>query len=104
MDIRSKVNLATMTEYSSFSRCGGAVYKAEEVKSHGRRYHRKCASCAACERKLDEATVNKGEDGDIYCKACYQRRYAPSGYRGTGASNWVDKDAPLRHSYQFYSF
>ena len=44
-----------------------------------------------------------GEDGDIYCKLCYGRKFAPVGYRG-GCSSWVDNDSinVLRHSFQAF--
>ncbi len=60
-------------------RCGGAVFKAEEVYSAGKSYHKKCATCAACAKKLDFNTIYDGEDGDIYCKSCYSRKFAPAG-------------------------
>ena len=45
-----------------------------------------------------------GDDGEIYCKFCYYRKFAPIGYRGAGAATWVDLETgnTLRHSYQAY--
>ena len=85
-------------------RCGGAVFKAEEIRSRKKSYHKKCASCAACAKQLDHNGVYDGTDGDIYCKNCYARKFAPAGYRGTGCADWVDTDSnsALRHSYQAF--
>ncbi|TRY73464.1 hypothetical protein TCAL_02229 [Tigriopus californicus] len=109
-DIDHKLNntalIKSQDDKKNCPRCGGAVFKAEEIASHGKSFHKKCASCAACAKKLDHATVTRGADNDIYCRSCYGRKFAGSGYRGAGCSNWVDKDASdtLRHSYQFFSF
>ena len=80
------------------------MFKAEEVTSRGKSYHKKCATCKACEKKLDPNTIFDGEDKDIYCKSCYSARFAPAGYRGTGCSEWVGLEAgnALRHCYQAY--
>jgi len=85
-------------------RCGGAVFSAEEIHSGGKSYHKKCASCATCEKQLTFNTVFDGDDKNIYCKNCYHRKFAPIGYRGAGCSDWVDSESGnvLRHSYQAY--
>ena len=41
-------------------RCGGAVFKAEAVPCKDRLYHKKCASCASCEKKLTFNTIFNG--------------------------------------------
>jgi hypothetical protein len=80
------------------------VFKAEEVTSHGKAYHRKCATCLACSKKLEANTIFHGSDDNIYCSGCYAHKFATSGYRGAGTSNWVDNEASntLRHSYQAF--
>jgi len=85
-------------------RCGGAVFKAEAVPCKDRLYHKKCASCASCEKKLTFNTIFNGDDQDIYCEGCYHRKFAPSGYRGAGCASWVDNDSNnhLRHTYQAF--
>ena len=85
-------------------RCGGAVFKAEEIKSKQKSYHKKCASCLACAKQLDHNNVYEGTDKEIYCKNCYGRKFAPAGYRGAGCTDWVDLEASntLRHSYQAF--
>ncbi len=65
--------------YMTYYRCGGAVFKAEEIYSAGKSYHRKCATCITCAKKLDFNTIYDGGDGDIYCKSCYSRKFAPAG-------------------------
>ena len=42
-------------------RCGGAVFSAEAITCAGRFYHKKCASCAACEKKLTYNTIFNGK-------------------------------------------
>jgi len=98
-------------------RCSGAVFSAESIPCKDRKYHKKCASCASCEKPLTYNTVfngvqkdlsagalTPGEDQDIYCEGCYHRKFAPSGYRGAGCSSWVDNDSNnhLRHTYQAF--
>jgi hypothetical protein len=85
-------------------RCGGAVFSAEAVHSKGKSYHWKCCTCFACEKQLTYNTVYNGDDKEIYCQMCYQRKFAPSGYRGAGCSSWVDKESNnvLRHHYEAF--
>ena len=66
-------------------RCKGRVYPTEEVYSGGRSYHRSCAKCATCVRQLDFNSIYDGEDGDIYCKGCYARKFGTAGFRGTSS-------------------
>ena len=42
-------------------RCGGAVFSAEAITCKGRSYHKKCASCASCEKPLTYNTVFNGK-------------------------------------------
>ena len=43
-------------------RCKGVVYPNEELYSNGRSYHKRCAKCASCKRKLDFNTIFDGSD------------------------------------------
>ena len=44
------------------------VFKAEEIASGGRSYHKKCATCFACEKQLTFNTVFDGDDRFVrYC-------------------------------------
>ena len=54
-------------------RCGGAVFKAEEVRCDGLLYHAQCATCAACARQLSAGHAHVAE-GDIYCAVCHDKR------------------------------
>ena len=41
-------------------RCSGAVFNAESIPCKDRKYHKKCASCASCEKPLTYNTVFNG--------------------------------------------
>ena len=67
-------------------RCGKSVYAAEEVLGIGKKWHKSCFTCADCNKRLDSTTLsNKGDQ--IYCKACYGKKFGPKGfgYAGGGA-------------------
>ena len=70
-------------EQSGCPRCGGAVFKTEEVLSKGQAFHKRCATCAMCSRVLDTRSLCAGEadDKEIYCSGCYRAKY-----RGTRPS------------------
>ena len=57
---RNTSSLKSADEKKNCPRCGGGVFSAEEVFSKGRSYHRKCATCLACEKQL---TFNNIYDG-----------------------------------------
>ena len=61
-------------------RCLGAVFKAEEVTSKGRSFHRSCATCAKCSRQLDTRSLcaGEGDDKEIYCQGCFRQKYRAS--------------------------
>ena len=67
-------------EQAGCPRCGGAVFKVEEVVSKGRSYHKRCASCSSCSRTLDTRSIcsGEGEDKEIYCSSCYRSKYRKS--------------------------
>ena len=58
-------------------RCGGAVFKAEEISSKGVLFHKKCASCVICQKKLGTSSLcaGHGTDMEIYCAGCYGKKY-----------------------------
>ena len=64
---------ATEEEGQGCGRCGGAVFKAEEVRCDGLLYHAQCATCAACARQLSAGHAHVAE-GDIYCAVCHDKR------------------------------
>jgi len=101
---RNTSSLKAADEKKNCPRCGGGVFSAEEIYSKGKSYHKKCALCFGCEQQLTFNTVFDGDDGEIYCKFCYHRKFAPSGYRGAGCGDWVDMESnnALRHSFQAF--
>ncbi|ELK37581.1 PREDICTED: cysteine and glycine-rich protein 3 [Myotis davidii] len=58
--------------------CEKTVYHAEEIQCNGRSFHKTCFHCMACRKALDSTTV-AAHDSEIYCKACYGRKYGPKG-------------------------
>lgn len=67
-------------------RCGYAVFEAEKLIAAQRSWHKRCFTCASCNRHLDSTTVNDGPDGDIYCKTDYASKFGMKGYGfGQGA-------------------
>nr|XP_022920165.1 muscle LIM protein Mlp84B-like isoform X1 [Onthophagus taurus] len=61
------------------SRCGYAVYAAEQMISRGRIWHKRCFSCADCNRSLDSTNLNDAPNGEIYCRGCYGKNFGPKG-------------------------
>uniref|UniRef100_A0A8C5C1V1 Cysteine and glycine-rich protein 1 n=1 Tax=Gadus morhua TaxID=8049 RepID=A0A8C5C1V1_GADMO len=65
--------------------CQKTVYFAEEVQCDGRSFHKSCFLCMVCRKNLDSTTIAVHSD-EIYCKACYGKKYGPKGYGfGQGA-------------------
>lgn len=60
-------------------RCGYAVYAAEQMISKNRIWHKRCFSCADCNRSLDSTNLNDGPNGEIYCRGCYGKNFGPKG-------------------------
>ena len=61
----------------------------------------------ATARLLLPASIQKHlvtNDFDPGVRSCYGRKFAPAGFRGAGASGWVDQESSnvLRHSYQAF--
>uniref|UniRef100_A0A3Q3JNE6 Cysteine and glycine-rich protein 1 n=1 Tax=Monopterus albus TaxID=43700 RepID=A0A3Q3JNE6_MONAL len=77
-------------------RCQKTVYFAEEVLCDGRSFHRSCFLCMVCGKNLDSTTVAVHMD-EVYCKACYGKKYGPKGYGyGQGAGTLsMDKGESL---------
>uniref|UniRef100_A0A9J8BF51 Cysteine and glycine-rich protein 1 n=1 Tax=Cyprinus carpio carpio TaxID=630221 RepID=A0A9J8BF51_CYPCA len=76
--------------------CQKTVYFAEEVQCDGQSFHRSCFLCMVCRKNLDSTTVAVHEN-EIYCKACYGKKYGPKGYGyGAGAGTLsMDKGESL---------
>jgi len=60
-------------------RCNGSVYHAEEVLGAGMSWHKACFNCFTCNNKLDSTSCQENE-GQIYCKSCYNKQFGPKGY------------------------
>ncbi|KAA0706815.1 Cysteine and glycine-rich protein 1 [Triplophysa tibetana] len=71
--------------------CQKTVYFAEEVQCEGRSFHRSCFLCMVCRKNLDSTTVATHED-EIYCKACYGKKYGPKGYGYGGGAGTLSMD------------
>ena len=93
--------------------CTKTVFKVEETVAMGRTYHSSCFTCGStvsnptgnnnlgCKRvlKIMEGYMeHKGEDKEMipYCKACYNKLYAPKGvHAGNAASMGVGSIVPI---------
>jgi len=68
-------------------RCGGAVFEAERKQSRFRDFHKSCFNCNECHKSLDSTNACDAPDKDIYCNACYGKKFGPKGYGfGCGAA------------------
>lgn len=66
-------------------RCVKQVFIAEKKQAAGNSYHLSCFTCLLCNKKLDSNILTEKE-GEIYCKSCYGKNFAPKGYGyGIGA-------------------
>ncbi|KAK2716277.1 hypothetical protein QYM36_010756 [Artemia franciscana] len=61
-------------------RCGGVVYEAEKMLAKDRVFHKGCFNCHDCHRPLDSVLACDAPDKDVYCKACYGKRFGPKGF------------------------
>jgi len=67
-------------------RCGKTVFMAEKMMGGGAAWHKTtCFTCAKCNKRLESTTLCEKE-GEIFCKACYGKKFGPKGYGyGQGA-------------------
>ncbi|CAG7785974.1 unnamed protein product [Allacma fusca] len=66
-------------EENSCGRCGFAVFEAEKMLCKAKVWHKRCFNCADCRRSLDSTNLCDSPDGEIYCRACYGRKFGPKG-------------------------
>ena len=59
----------------SCPRCNGKVFHNERVATSGKSYHKKCATCATCEKNIGTKDIHIGKDRDIFCKSCNARKF-----------------------------
>ncbi|XP_069680622.1 muscle LIM protein Mlp84B isoform X4 [Periplaneta americana] len=80
-------------------RCGGAVFAAEQQLAKGTMWHKKCFNCADCHRPLDSVLACDGPDREIYCKACYGKKFGPKGFGYGHAPTLVSTNGESTISY-----
>jgi len=66
-------------------RCGKAVYFAEQVNAIGKKWHKACLTCTACNKRLDSSTLLDHGD-EPYCKACHTRNFGTRDLRSANLS------------------
>lgn len=74
-------------------RCKGAVFAAEQQLARGTMWHKKCYNCCNCHRPLDSTLQCDGPDKEIYCRACYGKKYGPKGFGFGHSPTLVSIDA-----------
>ena len=77
-------------------RCGGLVFQLELVQTRrGRRFHRSCLTCHHCKAGLLASTLQEaGDEGEVYCKACYAVLFGHRRARSVGPSQAAVKAGP----------
>eukprot|EP01128_Nolandella_sp_AFSM9_P006103 TRINITY_DN3069_c1_g5_i1.p1 TRINITY_DN3069_c1_g5~~TRINITY_DN3069_c1_g5_i1.p1 ORF type:complete len:185 (-),score=32.16 TRINITY_DN3069_c1_g5_i1:159-671(-) len=68
------------------ARCNGRVYEAEKVLAIGKPWHQKCLKCPECNKRLDSTTLTEHDD-EVYCKACYGKKFGPTGFGNIASSH-----------------
>ncbi|XP_048463007.1 cysteine and glycine-rich protein 3 isoform X2 [Rhincodon typus] len=79
--------------------CEKTVYHAEEIQCNSRSFHKTCFICMNCRKALDSTTV-AAHEAEIYCKACYGKKYGPKGYgygQGAGTLSSETLETPGTH-------
>mmetsp|Transcript_2620 Transcript_2620/g.3484 ORF Transcript_2620/g.3484 Transcript_2620/m.3484 type:complete len:85 (+) Transcript_2620:207-461(+) len=64
-------------------RCGKSVYFAERATGPGGDWHKRCLTCAVCNKSVDSTTMAE-HNGEAYCKACHAKNFGPKGYGFSG--------------------
>ncbi|KAK4535183.1 hypothetical protein CDCA_CDCA04G1208 [Cyanidium caldarium] len=68
-------------------RCHQTVYFIERAEGpRGSWCHRDCYRCFDCQRRLDASTACDHRGRELYCGACYGKRYGPTGFRASSLS------------------
>ncbi|KAJ2803512.1 hypothetical protein H4R20_002862 [Coemansia guatemalensis] len=63
-------------------RCNGRIYAAEQAMAAGRKYHKFCIKCKACNTSINSLQITE-RDGEIFCRPCYAKNFGPKGFRQT---------------------
>ncbi|KAJ2482336.1 hypothetical protein IWW56_001123 [Coemansia sp. RSA 2131] len=61
-------------------RCNTRIYAAEQGMAAGRKYHKRCIKCKACDASINSLQLTE-RDGEIFCKQCYAKNFGPQGFR-----------------------
>ncbi|KAI9348290.1 hypothetical protein DFJ73DRAFT_835541 [Zopfochytrium polystomum] len=73
-------------------KCGKQVYFAEQVVGPGgKKYHRQCFRCSSCGKGLDSTTLTE-KDQEMFCKACYGKKFGPKGYGFGGGAGVLNTE------------
>ncbi|WAR09264.1 CSRP2-like protein, partial [Mya arenaria] len=77
----------------SCPRCNKTVYIAEAaaLRVVGKMWHKMCLSCANCNKMLDSLSCSDHE-GEVFCKACYGKKFVPKGYGFAGGASGLSMD------------
>ncbi|XP_052248930.1 cysteine and glycine-rich protein 1-like [Dreissena polymorpha] len=84
-----RVEIRTMSDRCP--RCTKPVYFAEQMLALGKKYHKLCLKCAECNKLLDSYTCTNHED-EVFCKACYSKKFGPKGYGFAGGASGLSMD------------
>jgi len=74
------------------AKCNKTVYANEKAIAAGKNWHQACLKCPDCNKRLD-ATILTERDGQVFCKACYGKRFGPKGF-GFGTSIHTEGEPP----------
>lgn len=69
----------------SCPRCNKAVYFAEQVNAIGKKWHKACLTCSACNKRLDSYSLQE-HDEEPYCRACYRKQFSVQDLRSANLS------------------
>lgn len=71
--------------------CTKPVYFAEQVLAVGKKFHKLCLKCGECNKLLDSYSCTNHDD-EIFCKACYGKKFGPKGYGFAGGAGGLSMD------------
>ncbi|PIA13790.1 LIM-domain-containing protein, partial [Coemansia reversa NRRL 1564] len=60
-------------------RCNDRIYAAEHAMAAGRKYHKFCIKCKACDTSINSLQITE-RDGEIFCRTCYAKKFGPKGF------------------------
>lgn len=57
-----------------------SIFPKNQINNLSQMWHKKCFNCADCHRPLDSVLACDGPNKEIFCKACYAKKYGPKGF------------------------